>query len=262
MEKVRFITFNLRFENDLDGPDSWVNRRDFVVRLIRKYSPGIIGSQEGKNSQLLFLEEQLSEYSMQATNRVTDEKSQYPTLFIRKASFDILEGEEFWLSRTPGIHLSKDWDSAFPRMMSAARVKCRSSGFTFWAVVTHLDHLGTEARYRQAELLAGWVSKRTEPVVVMGDFNDAPGSRAHDVLTSGRAGLIDTWLRAGREEGESSYTHHGFEGIPGGARMDWILASGSLGVEDVRILRDAENGRYPSDHFPFLADLSFPAAAG
>ncbi|MFO7783361.1 MAG: endonuclease/exonuclease/phosphatase family protein [Desulfatiglandales bacterium] len=257
---MRFISFNMRFENDRDGGNSWSNRRDFVIRLVKRYAPDALGTQEGKWSQLLFLRDRLPEYAMQATNRVIDDTSQYPTLFIRKASFEVMEGEEFWLSKTPRVNLSKDWDSAFPRMMSAARLRCRRSGYHLWAVVTHLDHMGVEARYRQAQLLADWVSKQAEPVVVMGDFNEGPESRVHAALTSERTDLMDTWQRMGGEEGESSYTHHGFDGVPRIARLDWILASRRLIVEDIRIIRDREDGRYPSDHFPLLADLAFPAA--
>ncbi len=257
---MRFITFNLRFENDRDGENSWANRRDFVVRLIKRYAPDVLGTQEGKWSQLLFLSGQLPEYAMQTANRLVDDTSQYPTLFVRKTSFEVMEREEFWLSKTPRINLSKDWDSAFPRMMSAARLRCRTSGSCLWAVVTHLDHMGIEARYQQAQLLAGWVSSRAVPVVVMGDFNDSPGSRVHEVLTSEKTGLVDTWRHMGLEEGESSYTNHGFDGIPRSARIDWVLAGRRLVVKDVRILKDFEDGRYPSDHFPCVADLAFPEA--
>ncbi len=254
--RMRLITFNLRFENERDGENAWSSRRGFVVRLVRRYAPSILGTQEGRWTQLRYLEEHLPEYHMHAQNRVIDETSQYPTLFVRKDALDVLEGEELWLSKTPRVHLSKNWNSAYPRMMSAAKLKCRSTGRVFWAVVTHLDHMAEEARYFQARLLADWVSDRKEPAVVMGDFNDAPGSRTHNALISERTGLIDTWAHTNNEEGEASFTHHGFKGVPGKARMDWILASRCFNVDDVRILRDCEDGRYPSDHFPVLADLS------
>ncbi len=257
---MRFITFNMRFENDRDGENSWSNRRGFVVRLVKRYLPDVLGTQEGKWSQLLYLDEQLPEYTMQAGKRVIDDTSQYPTLFIRKTSFEVLEQEEFWLSGTPRINLSKNWDSAFPRMMSAALLKCLQSGSRLWAVVTHLDHIGVEARYRQAQLLADWISERTDPAVVMGDFNDQPQSRVHEAMTSRTTGLVDTWQLMGREEGEPSYTAHGFEGVPKTGRIDWILANRRLVIQDVRILRDREGGRYPSDHFPCMADLAFPSA--
>ncbi len=255
---MRFITFNLRFENERDGGNAWSLRREAVVRLIRRYAPSVLGTQEGRWAQLGYLEENLPEYAMQMTNRVIDGTSQYPTLFVRKDAFRVLDREEFWLSRNPRVHLSKDWDSAFPRMMSAARLEGRADGVVFWTAVTHLDHMGEEARAEQAGLLAEWVAGRDDPAVVMGDFNDAPGSRAHEVLTSERTGLVDTWERKGCEEGEASFTHHGFEGLPRKARMDWILASRMFEVDEVRILRDREGDRYPSDHFPCLADLRFP----
>jgi len=254
---LRFVTFNLRFENERDGENAWSGRREMIVRLIERYAPSILGSQEGRWVQLRYLEEHLPDYAMQAPTCVTDDTSQYPTLFVRREAFDVVGRESFWLSLTPRVHLSKDWDSAFPRMMSAARLRARSGGTLFWSVVTHLDHAGDEARYRQAEMLADWIASRREPVVLMGDFNDVPGSRTHAVLTAERTGLIDTWEAMARGEGgEEAFTHHGFEGVPQKARMDWILASRSFEVEDVRILRDQEGGRYPSDHFPCLADLT------
>ncbi|MCF8060982.1 MAG: endonuclease/exonuclease/phosphatase family protein [Deltaproteobacteria bacterium] len=255
---MRFITFNLRFENEGDGENAWSGRREMIIRIVRRYAPSVLGTQEGRWVQLRYLEEHLPEYAMQAPNRVTDDASQYPTLFVRKDAFDVLECEAFWLSRTPEAHLSKDWDSAFPRMMSAARLRHRSTGNVLWTVVTHLDHVGDEARYRQAKMVADWIALRRVPVVLMGDFNDVPGSRAHAVLTAEGTGLVDTWQSMGRREGERAFTHHGFEGVPQKTRMDWILASRSFEVESVRILRDQEEGRYPSDHFPYLADLSFP----
>ncbi len=257
---MRLITFNLRFENERDGENAWSFRRELIARMIRRYAPSVLGTQEGRWGQLRYLEAHLPEYVLHAHDRVIDETSQYPTLFVRKEAFEIQGAEEFWLSSTPEVHLSKDWDSAFPRMMSAARLRCRSTGFVFWAAVTHLDHRGVEARFRQAGILADWVAERNEPAVVLGDFNDAPGSPAHEVLTSGTTGLIDTWTQKHEDGGEASFTHHGFEGVPGKARMDWILASRCFQVEDVRILRDREEGRYPSDHFPVLADLGCPGS--
>jgi len=253
---VRVITFNLRFENDQDGENAWTRRRAQVVRLIERYAPDVLGTQEGRWTQLLYLDEHLEDYLLYAPDRVIDDTCQYPTLFIRRDTFSVEEGEEFWLSRTPAVHRSKNWDSAFPRMMSAARLRCRRTGRGIWAAVTHLDHVGEEARYRQGSMLARWVVQKGGAVVVMGDFNDGPGSMVHAELVSGRTGLVDTWEKLGREEGERSFTHHGFEGIPRKARMDWILSTRSIRVADARILRDREEERYPSDHFPYMADLS------
>ncbi|MEZ4604734.1 MAG: hypothetical protein R2861_15425 [Desulfobacterales bacterium] len=45
---MKIMTFNLRFENDRDGDNSWVNRRRMVVDIINRYQPDILGTQEGE----------------------------------------------------------------------------------------------------------------------------------------------------------------------------------------------------------------------
>ncbi|MFP5212918.1 MAG: endonuclease/exonuclease/phosphatase family protein, partial [Acidobacteriota bacterium] len=88
------MTFNLRFENERDGPNSWALRRDLVVDLVRRYKPAILGTQEGKPGQLRYLEEHLPEYAMHAPGRYWDDSSQYPTIFYRRDAFNVLGGGE------------------------------------------------------------------------------------------------------------------------------------------------------------------------
>ncbi|MCP4576058.1 MAG: endonuclease/exonuclease/phosphatase family protein [Deltaproteobacteria bacterium] len=254
---MRVMTFNLRFENDQDGGNAWNYRRHLVMKLIEQYSPDILGTQEGRVSQLDYLEENLSDYQMHAPSRVLDDTCQYPTLFFRKDLFRIMEGNEFWLSKTPQIHRSKNWDSAFPRMLSTATVELPESQQTFSVAVTHLDHMGPTARVKQAEMIARWVRKKTVPVILMGDFNDGPGSEPHGALVNQETGLSDSWEVLGHPEGEESFTHHAFTGTPQKSRIDWILSTVPPYIMDARIIHDQLDGRYASDHFPYCVDLSW-----
>lgn len=249
------MTFNLRFENDRDGENAWSHRREQVCRVIERYAPALLGTQEGRWTQLLFLRDHLPDYVLHAPDRVIDNTCQYPTLYYRKDRFDLVEGDEFWLSKTPRIHRSKNWDSAFPRMLSYAGLTDRVTGGAIRVAVTHLDHIGVEARLKQVRMLAGWVREQSAPTILMGDFNDQPQSVVHSVLLDPETGLVDTWESLGRSEDEASFTHHGFNGIPAKTRMDWILVSSHFRVRDTGIVRDHERGRYPSDHFPYWADL-------
>jgi endonuclease/exonuclease/phosphatase family metal-dependent hydrolase len=249
------MTFNIRFENEEDESNAWVHRRDLVAELIRKYQPSILGTQEGMIHQLHYLQEQLPEYVIHAPNRVSDTTAQYPTLYFRKQELDVLEGDEFWLSKTPRAHRSKNWDSAFPRMMSYARVRPKGLQNPVWIAVTHLDHVGETARYEQARIIARWLNDIRAPVILMGDFNDRPESNVHRLLTSVDTGLRDTWQVLGYEEGLSSFTHHDFHGVPRKTRMDWILVTSGLRVTGAQIVRDHRGNSYPSDHFPYMADL-------
>lgn len=252
---MRVMTFNIRFENEEDGSNSWVHRRELVTELIGKYEPSILGTQEGMTQQLQYLQDELPEYQVYAPHRVSDAKAQYPTLYFRKNDLDVLEGDEFWLSKTPRSHLSKDWDSAFPRMMSCARVRSEGLANSIWIAVTHLDHMGETARYEQARIIARWLNDLRTPVILMGDFNDRPESDVHRLLTSQDTGLKDTWQVLGYEEELSSFTHHDFRGVPRKTRMDWILVTPEFRVTEARIIRDHRGESYPSDHFPYMVDV-------
>jgi endonuclease/exonuclease/phosphatase family metal-dependent hydrolase len=254
---MRVMTFNIRFENDQDGPNAWVHRRELVARIIERYSPQIVGTQEAKWHQLLYLRDRLSDYDFCAPGRVVDETSQYPTLFYLAKAFEVEEAAEFWLSKTPDVHRSKSWDSGFPRMMSYLKLTAKGSGHPFWVAVTHLDHIGSEARFEQASMLSRWVKEREEPVILMGDFNDDPQSRVHQLLAGPERLLRDTWQFPKQGKRGETGTHHGFTGVPKDQRIDWILVSRHFRVLEARIVRDDFDGRYPSDHFPYMVDLGW-----
>jgi len=255
---MRIMTFNLRFDNERDGENSWNNRKDLVIQMIEKFTPSILGTQEGTMQQLLFMRERLPDYAMHEPARSQEDHScQYPTLFYRVEELDLLTGSEFWLSRTPRVHRSKDWDSAFPRMMSYALFADRHEGRRLWAVVTHLDHLGVEARQEQAKMIAEWISTQSEPVILMGDFNAVPGSTVHDLLVDPATGLQDTWQMLIHAENHLSMTHHGFVGVPQRGRLDWILVTGQFRATAAVVVRDRFEGRYPSDHYPYFVDLDW-----
>ena len=42
-----------------------------------------------------------------------------------------------------------------------------------------------------------------------------------------------------------------------GKKIDYIFVSGHLSITGATIIRDNDQGRYPSDHFPVIADLAF-----
>lgn len=251
-----FMTLNLRFRNDHDGPNCWEKRRHLILDLVAKHEPAVLGTQEGTVSQLRFLQACLAGYELFAPQRCWDDDCQYCSLFIRTGSVQPLEGGEFWLSETPSVHKSLGWDSAFPRMMSYGNFLDTESNRSVCVAVTHLDHVGTEARKQQAGIARDWLALRHGPRILMGDFNDHPGSEVHQLLASRESGLFDTWQALLRPEGANSMTYHNFQGVPQISRMDWILASREFRVEDAQIVYDhSPEGRYPSDHFPYMVRL-------
>lgn len=254
---MRVMTFNIRFENDRDGPNAWSLRREMVIDSIKQYSPSILGTQEGTCSQLDYLQDHLPDYYFHTPQRVFDDTCQYPTLFVRKDEFEVAGGAEFWLSKTPEVHRSMDWDSAFPRLISYAKLRTVTTNRVLCVAVTHLDHIGNRARYEQGKIIAAWLQRESGPIVIMGDFNDSPDSTVHQVLIAPETGLRDTWQILGHKEDDNSFTYHGFQGIPQKTRMDWILISSHFRVTEGHIIVDHSAGRYPSDHFPYMATLEW-----
>lgn len=106
-------------------------------------------------------------------------------------------------------------------------------------LTTHFDHRRDSAqRPRSAQEMRDMITQWGDgPVVMLGDFNDVPGSAAHETLT---AVARDAWDTVGKGEG---YT------IPVDTptrRIDWILLRGLTPREAQVIRTDA------SDHLPVL----------
>ena len=54
-------------------------------------------------------------------------------------------------------------------------------------------------------------------------------------------------------------TFNGFSGRTDGAKIDYIFVEPETRVLQAEIIRDHDDGRYPSDHFPVSAEIVFPA---
>ncbi len=249
------MTFNLRFPNPDDGPNNWFVRKGLMVKTILKYAPSLVATQEGTEAQLRYLERELNGYGLFVKERVWDDTSQYPTIFYKKSEIKTFDGGEFWLSLTSGVHLTKNWGSAYPRMLAFVRVRSMGWHHYFWFAATHLDNVSSEARLLQAKMIRDWVEKRDDPVILAGDFNDVPNSEVYNILVRPDGPFVDTWRTCGKPEDESSFTHHGFKGVPEWGRLDWILVDPVFKVLDCGIGKDSYGGRYPSDHFPYWTDI-------
>ncbi len=254
MKTIRVMTFNIRFDNPDDGEKCWDNRKELVSSTIKKYHPHIIGIQEATWRQIRDLKSMLPDYAFCLQGRVWDDTCQYPTLVYKTDAIECNQNGEFWLSTTPSVHRSKDWGSAFPRMLSYAEFDVVDLGTKITVAVTHLDNKSAKARLKQARVIMDWYHNSDGPYILMGDFNELPGGEIHSLLTS--SAFIDTWKELGFPEDESSMTHHDFSGTPDKGRLDWILVTSHFMVLNGEIVRDSIEGAYPSDHFPYYVDLT------
>ncbi|MBW1953278.1 MAG: endonuclease/exonuclease/phosphatase family protein [Deltaproteobacteria bacterium] len=253
---MRVMTFNLRFETAEDGPFQWKYRKELVLETIWAYQPDLIGTQEGTVPQLDYLTAHLTGYLPFVAHRHIDPTCQYPTIFYRAQNMVPGPGTEFWLSTTPGVHRSKDWGSAFPRMVTLGQFREIDRDQWFYFADTHLDHISEPARLMGARIIQEYFAQVGQPTILAGDFNDHPGSEVHRLLVEDGSPFRDTWTLLNRPEAEIT-TQHKFTGELFGHRIDWVLITPPFRVREAMIITYNVNGRYPSDHFPYLVDLEY-----
>jgi len=259
MKKIHVLTINLRRQTEEDGPDNWPHRKKLTARLIQDTAPHIFGTQEGRKPQIRELLEELEGYTLADKHREWDPARMYPCIFYDTNMFEVVESGDWWLSESPMVHASKSWGSAFPRLAVWARLKAMRDRSTFIFAVTHLDHLSLPARTGQARVLLRLLSRVSQdeiPVILVGDFNDVPGSGPYKILTRR---YKDAWLECNTSM-EDAHTWHGFSGNGRRGRLDWILTSPDIRIHSAEIMRISYGGSYPSDHFPVRAVLELRTA--
>ena len=94
------------------------------------------------------------------------------------------------------------------------------------------------------------------PMILAGDFNEPPDDPVYRELIRAGSPLQDTWRQV-HPATEEATTQHGFDGRPRGSRIDWILTTPPFLVRRVAIVTDNQEGRYPSDHFPYEAEVEY-----
>lgn len=91
----------------------------------------------------------------------------------------------------------------------------------------------------------------------MGDFNEPPDSAVRDCIQTEWPELYDPWQKLGLAE-ESSH-HNFYEPIDYGSRVDWILTSDDLEVEEILLDKSrSAQGIYPSDHYILKSRFTWP----
>jgi endonuclease/exonuclease/phosphatase family metal-dependent hydrolase len=253
---MRLMTFNLRFATPIDGPNEWEFRKELVVEVIHNHLPDLLGTQEGTVPQLSYLAEHLAGYLPLTAHRQVDPTCQYPTIFYRADRLQVLESDEFWLSETPRVHRSLSWGSAFPRMVTYGLFRETGRNTSFYFIDTHLDHVSAAARREGARMIREFFFPLNQPLILVGDFNEPPDEAVYQELIRGDGPLRDTW-RWEQPSAAEVPSQHGFDGRPRGSRIDWILAAPGFKVRRVAMVADNQNGRYPSDHYPYEAEVEY-----
>lgn len=252
---INIATYNLRLNVVSDGANAWPQRRDALRALIRYHEFDIVGTQEGRPDQIDDLAA-MPGFAYVGVGRDDGVRAgEHSAIFYRSARFAVEAHGDFWLSETPD-RPSRGWDAkCCNRIATWAKFHDRATGRRFFVFNVHFDHEGIEARRQSALLMLRKIHEigARAPVICTGDFNSTPESE--QIATMKRA------LRDAREiSTEPAYgpvgTFNDFKlDAPERERIDYIFVDARIDVLKYGVLDDANDGRYPSDHWPVVARI-------
>lgn len=253
---LRVMSFNVRVPVDTDGDKRWEVRRTAMVALIEQAHPDVFGTQELVKEQAQYLAAQLPDYRWFGKGRRADGSDEHMGVFYDSRVLSVVESGDFWLSETPEIPGSSSWNTDLPRMATWALFERRSDKRRFYLFNTHFAHRDQDeaAREHSARVILSRIATLPAgiPVVVTGDFNSDPDNGTYRTLT---AVLGDARAHATKRQGPEK-TFQDFTTHPT-RRIDWILFRG-LTPTRFSTLDQRPGGVLPSDHYPVLAELSWP----
>jgi len=259
-QSIDVLTYNIRFANPDDAPNTWANRKDDVFNLIREVKPDIFGLQEALYEQVIDFEVAFIGFNRVGVGRDDgNQLGEYSPIFYNHSKFVLINSGTFWLSQTPKVAGSRGWDAACNRVVTWIKLTEKVSGYTFTVFCTHFDHIGEIARRNSAKLLLHAVDSIAgiKPAIILGDFNASPTSEPYLILTNiaNPGKLIDARTTCENIKGPF-YTYTGFK--VGGLepeRIDYIFVKNTDKVVLYNVNQTNNGAFYPSDHLPVNARL-------
>lgn len=252
---IKIATFNLRMDTPKDSLNAWPHRKEFVKHLIQYYDFDIIGTQEGFQHQLKDITE-LKDYTYFGAGR-DDGKSagEHSAILYKPAKYQVLSSGNFWLREDPSKP-GKGWDATCcNRIATWVKFKDKKSGKAFFVFNVHFDHQGIVARKESAKLMISKINEIAKgmPTILTGDFNSAPDAEPINILKAAFQDSYDiTKLRPYGPVG----TFNSFKfTAPMEGRIDYIFVTKNIEVNKYAVITDFLKQRYPSDHFPVVAEV-------
>jgi len=252
---LKIMSFNIRYGTAEDGVNSWSFRKEYVLKTIIDFNADILGLQEALQFQIDELINQLPEYNYVGVGR-DDGKSagEFSCILYRKERFEIDSTNTFWFSETPEVVASKSWGNNITRICTWAKINDKLSKKSFYVFNVHLDHESQNSREKSSTLLMNQINEKLLPVILTGDFNCGDENPVIKTILS--SGLTDTFRKLHTKRNDEG-TFNSFKGETNGDKIDFIFTSKEFEVFYSTIVRTNYNGKFPSDHFPVTAIISF-----
>src|SRR5688572_1665201 len=87
---LRVMTFNLRVDTYVDGDNRWDMRKELAVDVIRNFDPDILGTQEPRERQAVYLKERLPDYQHVGMGR-DGAAGEQNAVYVRRDRLELLD---------------------------------------------------------------------------------------------------------------------------------------------------------------------------
>lgn len=248
--RIKVGTYNIRFENEEDGPDQWKYRKKELLKQIERNGFDVIGLQEVVSNQFKDLKK-LKKYQAVGKSRDGEGHEEYNPILYRKDKFKCVQQATLWLSKTP-FKVSKDWNSACYRICTWVLLECLETQERFVFMNAHIDHESLEAQINQVKILEE-ITDVEYPIILVGDFNVEKENKILRPLHS-RFNYIKPMQNHGtfndfRLDPEKDELEH----------IDHIFVSKNIDCDSLTICTEkTRKGRYLSDHFLLTTEANIP----
>jgi len=267
---VRVLTANIRVALKTDDAKGtgWNDRKALVFNVVKAQNADIICLQEVLEVQNNDFKKAFPSYTSfgfegPEMDEFTDGEyhliAKNPILFNHR-KFDFVSGGTYWLSETPHLGGSMSWGTSRARHVNWVRLKDKKTGKVFRVLNAHLDHKSDEAKLKQASMILDESDQYRADFcqILAGDFNsDSSQQPIKQLLTRWKDSYQDV-----HKSGDPGFTVHVFKGPKATTKkgkVDFIFYRGPITPIDAHIIKDNENGVYPSDHYFVSSTFSFNA---
>ncbi|MCC6493959.1 MAG: endonuclease/exonuclease/phosphatase family protein [Pirellulales bacterium] len=265
----RVLSCNIRVDLPEDAARGlgWKDRQEICAEIVRGQRPDLIAFQEVLGNQMADLRAALAEFD--AFGFAGPEMDAHPTgyhgiaknpIFYRRDRYELVAAGTYWLSETPTIGGSLSWGTARARHANWVRLRDRRTQREFRLVNTHLDHKSQPAREKQIAMILAECGQYAPdfPQLLCGDLNARMTNPVVEAIVD--SGWTDAWVALHGPE-DPGFTAHGFDVAARAAlgdragKIDYTFIRGPIRAMESEIVRDAVEGRYPSDHYFLLTGV-------
>ncbi|MFT2010540.1 endonuclease/exonuclease/phosphatase family protein [Pontibacter sp. 13R65] len=255
---IQVMSYNI-LQDDFGRPagQSWTERKESVLSLIRSYKTDLLCAQEDYLNQGEDISRALGFYKTGVArfDGSTTGRGEFVAIYYNKHRFTQKGWGRFWMSETPDKP-SPSWDGTPIRICNWVLLLDNNSGQEFYVFNTHINLNGS---LKSAELIKEKIQAIAgdKPVILAGDMNTTPTTPAIKVFESI---LQDSRSISQKQPQGPIGTYNGMNPnrvMSANYRYDYVFVSKHMRVLEYEVSDVRHQHAFPSDHFPVWVKFEF-----